>query len=213
MILMRENTARDAIARRGQMLRDAGLTPGSSGNISVRIEDGILITPTNSRLGELDPADIAKVGFDGKHLAGKPPSKEAFLHLKMLDARSSDTAVVHLHSTHSVAVSCMENVDPKNVLSPITAYYVMRVGTLPLIPYFAPGDDRLADAVETFAAKHHAVLLSNHGPVASGADLNSAVSAIEEIEETAKLHLLLQNQNVRLLTDAQLEELNQRFKS
>ena len=213
MILMRENTARDAIARRGQMLRDAGLTPGSSGNISVRIEDGILITPTNSRLGELDPADIAKVGFDGKHLSGKPPSKEAFLHLKMLGTRSSDTAVVHLHSTHSVAVSCMEDVDPKNVLSPITAYYVMRVGTLPLIPYFAPGDERLADAVETFAAEHHAVLLSNHGPVASGADLNSAVSAIEEIEETAKLHLLLQNQNVRLLTDAQLKELNQRFKS
>ncbi len=213
MSLMSENTARDAIAKQGQMLRDAGLTPGSSGNISVRLEDGILITPTNSRLGELDPANIAKVGFDGRHLSGSPPSKEAFLHLKMLGTRLSDTAVVHLHSTHSVAVSCLSDVDPKNVLPPLTAYYVIRVGALPLVPYFAPGDKGLADAVEKFSAEHRAVLLSNHGPVASGVDLDSAINTIEEIEETAKLHLLLRNQKVRLLSDAEMEDLNQRFNS
>lgn len=213
MPLMPENLAREAIARHGKMLRNAGLTPGTSGNISVRLKDGILITPTNSRLGELDPTDIAKVDFNGQHLSGLRPSKEAFLHLKMLAKRRFDTAVVHLHSTHSVAVSCLDDVDPKNVLPPITAYYVMRVGTLPLIPYFAPGDKGLADAVESFAAEHHAVLLSNHGPVASGSDLNAAIGAIEEIEETAKLHLLLQNQKVRLLSDAQMEDLNQKFRS
>lgn len=213
MSLMNETAARDAIAQRGRRLRKAGLTPGTSGNISIRIDDGILITPTNSRLGELDPADIAKLGFDGQHISGKPASKEASLHLKMLGQRRADTAVVHLHSTHSVAVSCLSDVNPQNALPTLTAYYVMRVGTLPLLPYFAPGDTRLADAVEEYAAKHHAVLLSNHGPVASGGDLDAAISAIEEIEETAKLHLLLTGQNVRLLNDEQLADLNARFKS
>ncbi|MEP3891897.1 MAG: 3-oxo-tetronate 4-phosphate decarboxylase [Hellea sp.] len=210
---MTETKARETIATRGRKLQEAGLTPGSSGNISVRLDDGVLITPTNSRLGELDPADIAKIGLDGRHISGKLPSKETFLHLKMLSQRPSDTSVVHLHSTHSVAVSCMADIDPVNVLPPLTAYYVMRVGTLPLVPYFSPGDLGLADAVEKFAAENHAVLLSNHGPVASGVDLNAAVAAIEEIEETAKLHLMLQGHRVRLLNDQQLAELNIRFKS
>lgn len=208
-----EAAAREAIARRGQALKVAGLTPGTSGNISVRLEDGILVTPTNSRLGELDPSAIAKLDNDGNHVAGAKPSKEAFLHLQMLRARPSDAAVVHLHSTYAAAVSCLDGLDPDNALPPITAYYVMRVGRLPLVPYFRPGDKGLADAVETFAATHHAVLLSNHGPVVSGTSLDSATGAIEELEETAKLHLILHGHRVRLLSDAQVSDLVEQFKS
>lgn len=213
MKLLTENAARDAIVERGQMLRNAGLTPGSSGNISIRIEDGILVTPTRSRLGELEPNEITKLSFDGRHVTGKPASKEAYLHLNMLSQRPTDTAVVHLHSTHSVALSCMDELDVTNVLPPLTAYYVMRVGTLPLIPYFPPGDLELADVVAKFAARHHALLLSNHGPVVSGSDLNAASCTIEEIEETAKLHMLLENYKTRPLTTNQIAELNDRFPS
>lgn len=213
MKLLTENAARDAIVKRGHMLGNAGLTPGSSGNISIRLEDGILVTPTNSRLGELEPNDIAKLDFDGHLLSGMPASKEAYLHLKMLEERPSDTAVVHLHSTHSVGLSCMDGLDASNVLPPLTAYYVMRVGNLPLIPYFPPGDPELAEVVAKYATRHHALLLSNHGPVVSGSDLNAASCAIEEIEETAKLHMLLENHKTHPLTAKQVAEINDRFKS
>ena len=212
MKILTENAARDAIVKRGQILRNVGLTPGSSGNISIRLEDSIMITPTNSRLGELEPNDISKLGFDGRLLSGRPASKEAYLHLKMLNQRPSDTAVVHLHSPHSVALSCMGELDVKNVLPPLTAYYVMRVGALPLIPYFPPGDPELADVVAKLATRHHALLLSNHGPVVSGSDLNAASCAIEEIEETAKLHMLLENYKTRPLNAKQVAEINERFK-
>ena len=125
----------------------------------------------------------------------------------MYEERGSAAAVVHLHSTHSVAVSCLADVDPANVLPPITAYYVMRVGTLPLIPYFKPGDLRLADAVRTLAGSHHAVLLANHGPVVAGTSLSAASAAIEELEETARLHLLLHGHRTRFLTEEQVREL------
>lgn len=213
MTFLTENAARDAIAKRGQMFRGAGLTPGSSGNISIRLEDGILVTPTNSRLGELEPLDISKLDFEGRLLSGKPASKEAYLHLKMLKERPSDTAVVHLHSTHSVAVSCMGGLNAENALPPLTAYYIMRVGTLPLLPYYPPGDPELVDVVAKFATRHHALLLSNHGPVVSGSDLNVASCAIEEIEETAKLHMLLENHETRPLTVKQVADINDRFKS
>lgn len=208
-----ETRAREMIAERGRALAAAGLTPGSSGNISMRIDDGFLVTPTNTRLGELDPAAISRVDYAGRHLSGAQPSKEAFLHVGMLKRRVNDAAVVHLHSTHAVAVSCLDDVDQANALPPMTAYYVMRVGTMPVIPYFAPGDERLAEAVAAFAAEHRAVLLSNHGPVASGVSLDAASASIEEIEETSRLYLLLRGQNVKLLSQAQIDELRDRFPS
>lgn len=107
----------------------------------------------------------------------------------------------------------MDGVDIKNVLPPLTAYYVMRVGNLPLIPYHPPGVPELAEVVAKFATQHHALLLSNHGPVVSGVDLNAASCAIEEIEETAKLHMLLENYKTRPLTANQVTEINDRFKS
>lgn len=168
------------------------------------------MTPTNASLGELDPARLSRIGEDGTHLGGDAPTKEAFLHRVMYDGRSDARAVVHLHSTHSVAVSCLADVDPNDALPPITAYYVMRVGRLPLVPYFPPGDAQLAEAVRPLVDKHHAVLLANHGPVVAGTSLSAATGAIEELEETARLFLLLRGQRVRLLTPEQVHELRSR---
>ena len=208
---MSETQARDEIARLAKSMFDRGLTFGSSGNISQRIDDGWLMTPTGSTMGNLDPAQISKLDNDGNHLSGKMPTKENFLHMAMYSERPGTGAVVHLHSTHSVAVSCLADVDKENVLPPITAYYVMKIGTLPLIPYFPPGDVNLVKAVREMAGKHHAVLLANHGPVVAGKNLHDAVYATEELEETAKLFLLLQGMNTRFLSSDQVIMLEDRF--
>ncbi len=208
---MSETKARDEITRLAKSIFDRGLTFGSSGNISQRIDDGWLMTPTGSTMGNLDPAQISKLDDDGNHLSGDKPTKENFLHMAMYEERPATGAVVHLHSTHSVAVSCLGDVDPKNVLPPITAYYVMKIGTLPLIPYFPPGDLDLAKAVREMAGKHHAVLLANHGPVVAGKSLYDAVYAMEELEETARLFLLLQGMNTRFLSSDQVIKLGNRF--
>jgi ribulose-5-phosphate 4-epimerase/fuculose-1-phosphate aldolase len=165
------------------------------------------MTPTGSSLGRLDPARLSKLDMEGRLVSGDAPTKESFLHRVMYEERPETGAVVHLHSTHAVAVSCLAEIDPADVLPPITAYYVMRVGRLPLIPYFRPGDLALAEAVRGFAGRHHAVLLANHGPVVAGASLAAAADAIEELEETAKLYLLLRGAKTRFLTAAQVEEL------
>lgn len=206
-----ESAAREAICRLGASLFGRGLTFGSSGNLSVRLDDGWLMTPTNVALGELDPARLSRLDAAGRHVSGDAPTKEGFLHRVMYEGRADAGAVVHLHSTHSVAVSCLADVDPADVLPPITAYYVMRVGRLPLVPYFPPGDTRLAEAVRPLVGKHHAVLLANHGPVVAGTSLSAAAGAIEELEETARLHLLLQGHRVRHLTPEQVDELRARF--
>lgn len=204
-ILSEETRLRDAIVRVGRSIFDRGLTPGSSGNISVRLADGrLLMTPTNASLGDLDAARLAVLDHDDRHLSGDLPTKEAFLHRCMYCERHGDHAVVHLHSTHAVAVSILADVNPDDVLPPLTAYYVMRVGCLPLVSYYAPGDRQLALAVQTKATKHHAILLANHGPVVSGRNLLDAQYAIEELEETARLHLLLTARPLRLLTDAEV---------
>lgn len=197
----------------GKSLFDRGFTCGSSGNISVRLPDGVLVTPTNSCLGRIDPARISKLTWDGELLEGDKPSKEAFLHLSVYRSRPKDNAIVHLHSTHSVAVSCLADVDEQDVLPPITAYYVMRVGTLPLIPYFAPGDLDLAEAVERAAKSSRSVLLANHGPVVAGKSLDGAVYATEELEETAKLFLLLRGKATRFLNEEQCQHLREHFPS
>ena len=204
---MNEAKAREAICAIGASIFERGLTAGSSGNISVRVEDGWLMTPTGASLGRLDPARLSKLADDGRLVAGDAPTKESFLHRVMYEERAGTGAVVHLHSTHSVALSCLADVDPHDVLPPITAYYVMRVGHLPLVPYFRPGDLALAEAVRGFAGKHHAVLLANHGPVVAGASLDAAAGAIEELEETARLYLLLRGAKTRFLTPAQVKEL------
>ena len=208
-----ESTLREEIALLGQSLFERGLTHGSTGNVSAKLADGWLLTPTGSSLGRLDPARISKLDWSGKLLDGDPPSKESFLHLAMYEERQKNAAVVHLHSVHSVAVSVLADVDPSDVLPPLTAYYVMRIGTLPLVPYYAPGDMALADAVRGYAGRHHAVLLANHGPVVAGSSLSAAADAVEELEATAKLFLLLQGRRARTLTGAQVADLRRRFPS
>jgi ribulose-5-phosphate 4-epimerase/fuculose-1-phosphate aldolase len=207
-----ETHIRDEICRVGASLFDRGLTAGSSGNISVRLEDGgWLMTPTNVCLGTLDPARLSRLDAAGRLISGDGPTKEAFLHLSMYGERKDARAVVHLHSSHATAVSILRDVDPNDVLPALTAYYVMRVGRLPLVPYFAPGDPDLAHAVRALASTHHAVLLANHGPVVAGTSLANAQYATEELEETAKLFLMLQNQALRLLTPEQIADLRRRF--
>jgi ribulose-5-phosphate 4-epimerase/fuculose-1-phosphate aldolase len=209
-VLSEETRVRDEICRVGKSIFDRGLTFGSTGNISVRLARGdMLMTPTNASLGDLDPARLSRITAEGALVSGDKPTKEAFLHRCMYCARGDAGAVVHLHSTYSVAVSILADVDPRDVLPPLTAYYVMRVGSLPLVPYYPPGDESLGEAVGALAGEHRAVLLANHGPVVAGKSLREAQYATEEIEETAKLFLLLDGRRVRPLTEEQAERLRQ----
>jgi ribulose-5-phosphate 4-epimerase/fuculose-1-phosphate aldolase len=198
---------RRSIVEVGRSLYDRGLSPGTSGNLSVRLDDGFLMTPTNSSLGALEPGRLSHLDAEGGLREGDPPTKEAWLHLAMYAERPESEAIVHLHSTHAVAVACLDDVDPDDVLPALTPYYVMRVGRLPLVPYGRPGDDTLSGAVRERARTSHALLLANHGPIVAGVSLESAASAAEEIEETAKLVLLLRGLPTRPLTREQRNEL------
>ncbi|HQT86039.1 MAG: aldolase [Acidiphilium sp. 37-64-53] len=209
---MSESALREAICRFGRSLFERGLTPGASGNISVRLEDGgWLCTPTDASLGFLDPARIARLDRNRTLLSGDKPTKEIPLHDALYDTRPDAGAVVHLHSTHAVALSTLPNLDPAEALPPITPYAVMRVGKLALIPYHMPGDPAVATAIRGLAGRHSAVLLANHGPVVAAKKLDAAVFAIEELEETAKLVLLLRNLNPRMLTPDQVAALVRQF--
>ncbi|MEX2198742.1 MAG: 3-oxo-tetronate 4-phosphate decarboxylase [Burkholderiales bacterium] len=210
---MTETQLREQLVMFGGSLYARGYAHGSSGNLSVRLPDGLLVTPTNSCLGRLDPAKISRLDRAGNHVSGDKPSKEGFLHLAMYEERAGAQAIVHLHCTHCVAVSCLRHADTANVLPPITAYHVMRIGRLPLVPYYRPGDRALAQAVREKAKKHHAVLLANHGPVVAGKSLEDAVYNAEEMEETAKLFLLLSGRDTRLLDPAQIADLESHFPS
>ena len=210
---MNESKARDLLVDRGRSLYERGYAHGSSGNLSVRLDEAILITPTGSSLGRLEAERIAKVDLQGKHIAGDPPSKESFLHLAMYAERPSAKAIVHLHCTCAVAISCMVHENPRDVLPPLTAYYVMRVGKLPLVPYFRPGDRALAEAVRAEAKQHRAVLLANHGPVVAGKSLDDAVDNAEELEATAKLVLMLDGKRTSPLDAAKIADIEAAFPS
>jgi 3-dehydro-4-phosphotetronate decarboxylase len=207
-----ESRLREQIVDFGCSIFERGLTAGSSGNISARLDDGWLITPTNASLGWLDPARLAKLDWQGNLLSGDPPSKEAILHRAMYEERQDAGAIVHLHSTHAAAVSCLDGLDHADCIPPLTAYYVMKIGRLPLIPYHRPGDPALAGAIRGLAGRNSSVLLANHGPVVSGTTLEAAVYAMEELEETAKLFLLLRGTRTRPLDAGQIEELKDVFK-
>lgn len=184
-----------------------GLTHGSTGNISARVGRRVLMTPTGSSLGEVAADDLSVVDLSGRHLDGPPPTKESFLHLAMLRARPGAGAVVHTHSTHAAAASCLADLDPNDVLPSYTAYYAMRVGTMPLIPYFPPGDRGLGDAAEHLAIGHRALLLANHGPIVAASGVTAAMDAAEEIEENARLFFLLTDRRTTPLTTEQVDAL------
>ena len=208
-----EARLREDICRLAASLFARGLTAGASGNISARTADGgLLVTPTGSSFGALDPARLTLFDASMRHVSGDPPTKEMPLHAAFYETRGDRTgAVVHLHSTHSVALSVLPDTDPDNMLPPITAYGVMRLGKVRLLPYFMPGDPAMGDAIRGLAGKRSAVVLANHGPVVAGKDIEAAVNAIEELEETAKLTLLTRGMAPRLLTEKQIGQLVREF--
>ncbi|MDF1610198.1 aldolase [Hoeflea sp. YIM 152468] len=207
-----ETRIRDDIARWAKSIFERGLTNGSSGNISARLSDGrVLVTPTGASMGFIDPARISLLDASGRLISGDPPTKEVPLHSAFYDTRHGAGAVVHLHSCYSVVLSVLPETDPENVLPPITAYSVMKLGRVKLLPYFMPGDPAMGDAVRGLLGKRSAVLLANHGPVVCGKDLDAAVYAMEELEEAAKLTLLCRGLSPHLLTEAQLGGLVKTF--
>lgn len=209
---MDETELREAIATHGRLLFGRGYSVGSAGNISVRLPDGYLMTPTNSCLGRLDPVRISKLDPDWRHVSGDKPSKEVFMHRAVLETRPEAGAVVHLHSTHATAIACLAAPGETAPIPPLTPYFVMRVGrVLPVVRYYRPGDAAMEPAIAAAAREARAMLLANHGPVVSGRTLDDAVYAAEELEEAAKLALLLQGRQPRLLTPAEIEDLLSAF--
>jgi ribulose-5-phosphate 4-epimerase/fuculose-1-phosphate aldolase len=205
---MTEHETRILLSELGSSLFARGFSVGSAGNISVRLPDGYLMTPTNSSLGRLDPECLSKLDSEFRHIGGDKPSKEVFMHRAFYQARGDAGAVVHLHSTHATAVSCLPDADPSNPIPPLTPYFVMRVGRrMPIVRYYRPGDPAMEPAINAAAKDARAVLLANHGPVVSGKTLTDAVYAAEELEEAAKVFLLLRGQSPRLLNDAQVDDL------
>jgi 3-dehydro-4-phosphotetronate decarboxylase len=202
-----EHAAREAICRWGRSLFERGLTSGSSGNLSVRLPAGVLITPTNSCLGFLDPAALALVDLAGTHLSGDRPSKELPLHLAFYEARPAAGAVVHLHSSYATALSCRADLDPADMLPPLTPYVLMRAGRVPLLAYTDPGSEAVRPLIRAAAPEHAAVLLANHGPVVSAANLDAAVYAAEEVEEAARVAFILDGHPTRQLDPAAIERL------
>jgi ribulose-5-phosphate 4-epimerase/fuculose-1-phosphate aldolase len=206
-----EADIREAMVRLSRSLFDRGYAHGSAGNISARVEDGVLVSPTNSSMGRLTAETLSKLSPDGTHLSGDKPSKEAALHLGVLAARPEAGGVVHLHSTYATLLSCLSDTDPADAMPPITPYLVMRVGRVPMVPYFAPGSDALAAAVSEKARDHRAVLMANHGFVVTGRSFEDAVMNAEEFEENARLLFLTRDMSRRLLDNVQLGELLRKF--
>lgn len=210
---MSEQELRQLLVELGASLFQRGFSVGSAGNISVRLEDGYLMTPTNSSLGRLKADSLSKLDKNWNHISGDRPSKEIFMHRAVLTARPQAGAVVHLHSTYATAVSCLEEGRGDTPITPYTPYFVMRIGRrLPIIRYYRPGDSAMEGDIFKEAKTASAMLLANHGPVVSGKTLTDAVYAAEELEESARLALMLKNQPARCLTAAEIEDLLSTFK-
>ncbi len=205
-----EMLLREEFVKKAASLFNRGYATGAAGNMSCITPDGNLIaTPTGSSLGALDPLNLSKTDLEGNLIMGPKPTKEVKFHIALIKARPDVKAVVHLHSTYSTALSCLEDLDVKDVIKPFTPYVVMRMGKVGLVPYFKPGSAKLCDAVAKIAPNHKAILLANHGPVVGGVDLNSAINNMEELEETCKLYFILHKDkfNIRYLSQTEIEEL------
>ena len=207
-----EAKLREQICLLAKSIFDRGLTGGSTGNISARTDDGgLLVSPTGTSFGRLDPARLSRFDAGGKLVDGDAPTKEMPLHTAFYETRSKAGAVVHLHSCHSVALSMLPDVDPDNFLPPLTPYGIMKLGRVKLLPFFLPGDAPMGEAVRGLAGKRSAVMLANHGPVVAGKDVEAACNAVEELEDTARLALMTRGMNPRLLDEAQIRSLVTKF--
>jgi ribulose-5-phosphate 4-epimerase/fuculose-1-phosphate aldolase len=205
-----ENKLREEICDIGRLLFGRGYTVGSAGNISARLDDGWLITPTDACLGRLDPATIAKVNLAGEWVSGDKPSKTLMLHREVYDRNPSVGGVVHTHSTHLVALTLAGVWQQNDILPPITPYQVMKVGHIPLINYERPGSPKVADQVAKLANSVRGVMLERLGPVVWETSVSKAAFALEELEETARLWLM-SNPKPEPLDAAALEDLRQAF--
>ena len=207
-----ETKLREQICLLAKSIFDRGLTGGSTGNISARTDDGgLLVSPTGTSFGRLDPARLSRFDAEGRLVDGDAPTKEMPLHTAFYDTRSQAGAVVHLHSCHSVALSMLPDVDPDNFLPPMTPYGIMKFGKVKLLPFFLPGDTAMGEAVRGLAGKRSAVMLANHGPVVAGKDVEAACNAVEELEDTSRLALMTRGMNPRLLDEAQIRSLVTKF--
>jgi ribulose-5-phosphate 4-epimerase/fuculose-1-phosphate aldolase len=186
-----------------------GYAFGSTGNLSVRSGETIWITPTGRSLRNLQPDELACVDADGAPINKNTASKEAPFHLAAYSAAGDRaSAIVHLHPTWSVAMSCLARPE----FPPITPYFHMRVSPLAVLPYFRPGSPELAEAVGEAAAQHDCLLLRNHGIICLGRDLSEASDRAEELEETAKLLFLLRGQKIQTLTRTDIDDIEQTFR-
>ena len=207
-----EARLREQMCTLAKSLFDRGLTHGSTGNISARTPDGgLLVSPTGSSFGRLDPSRLSRFDAEGRHIGGDRPTKEMPLHSAFYDTRRQTGAVVHLHCCHAVAWSTMPEVDEDNFLPPLSPYSIIQVGRVKLLPFFLPGDPAMGAAVRGLAGKRSAVMLANHGPVVAGKDVEAACNAIEELEATARLAMLTRGLGPRLLSQSQIHGLVSAF--
>ncbi|GKX44433.1 class II aldolase [Pectobacterium carotovorum subsp. carotovorum] len=207
--LNREQRAREEMVKLGASFFQRGYATGSAGNLSLLLDDGTLLaTPTGSCLGELDAERLSKVSMSGEWISGDKPSKEVSFHLSIYRNDPECKAIVHLHSTYLTALSCLEGLDTQDAIKPFTPYVVMRVGKVPVVPYYRPGDARLGEDLAKLASRYKAFLLANHGPVVTGKDLRAAADNMEELEETAKLIFILGDRKIRYLTADDIAELS-----
>ena len=207
-----DNALRELICTLAKSMFDRGLTGGSTGNISARTSDGgLLVSPTGTSFGRLDPARLSHFDASGRLVSGDQPTKEMPLHAAFYETRSTAGAVVHLHSCHAVALSMMPDADADNFLPPLTPYAIMKLGKVQLLPFFRPGDPAMGDAVRGLAGKRSAVMLANHGPVVAGKDVEAACNAIEELEDTARLAMMMRGVQASMLTPAQIKDLVTHF--
>lgn len=203
---------REQICLLAKSMYDRGLTGGSTGNISARTPDGgLLVSPTGASFGRLDPARLSRFDTNGVLIDGDPPTKEMPLHSAFYDTRSTAGAVVHLHACHSVAWSMMPDANANDFLPPLTPYAIMKLGRVKLLPFFRPGDPAMGEAVRGLAGKRSAVMLANHGPVVAGKDVEAALNAIEELEDTARLAMLMRGIPARMLDETQVHDLVTHF--
>lgn len=209
---MTDTQLREQVCLLAKSLFDRGLTHGSTGNISARTDDGgVLVSPTETSFGRLDPDRLSRFDAKGNLISGDQPTKEMSLHSAFYATRSTAGAVVHLHSCHSVAWSLMPDLDADDFLPPLTPYSVMKLGRVKLLPFFVPGDPAMGSAVRGLAGKRSAVMLANHGPVVAGKDVEAACNAIEELEATARLALLMRGIPANTLTDDQVQSVATAF--
>ena len=209
---MKESALREQICLLAKSLFDRGLTGGSTGNISARTDDsGLLVSPTGTSFGRLDPARLTRFDVNGAQIDGDAPTKEMPLHAAFYETRQSAGAVVHLHSCHSVALSMMPDADADNFLPPLTPYAIMKLGKVKLLPFYLPGDPAMGEAVRGLAGKRSAVMLANHGPVVAGKDVEAACNAIEELEDTARLALMMRGFDAQSLSQEQVAQIVTKF--